>query len=77
MEGTSMTVNAKISGILRVRLVDLMGKPIKDFDWVEVRGDSVAHRVAWKNSLKTLGKDPVRIEFELRDAQLFAVDLHD
>jgi hypothetical protein len=37
----------------------------------------VAHRVAWKNSLKTLGKDPVRIEFELRDAQLFAVDLHD
>jgi hypothetical protein len=72
-----MTVNAKVEGILRVRLIDATGKAIRDFDWVDVRGDSVAHRVPWKSSLKTLGKEPVRIEFELRDAQLFAFDLLD
>jgi len=75
-DASSLTVNANVVGTLRVRLLTAKGKPKRGFDWVELRGDAVAHKVTWKTGISSLGKEPVRLEFELKDAQLFGFDLH-
>jgi hypothetical protein len=75
LEAASMTVNARVAGSLRIRLVDAAGKPKVGFEWTEIRGDSVAHKMTWKKDFRSLGVDPVRIEFELNNGQLFGFDL--
>ncbi len=78
LAGRRMTVNADVSGELRVRLLDAKGKPIPGFDVEDcrpVKGDSVAHPIEWKTSLATLGDTPVQVEFLLRDARLYGFDL--
>ena len=40
-----------------------------------MKGDSLAHRVEWKKPLGAIGKAPVRIEFVMKDARLYAVDV--
>jgi hypothetical protein len=78
ISGSAMTVNADVAGELRVRLVDASGKAIEGFDLADcepVKGDSLAHRVEWKKPLGAVGKAPVRIEFVMKDARLYAVDV--
>ncbi len=73
-----ITVNAKINGYLRVRLLDLDGKPLQGFDIDDqrsIRGDSLAHVVRWQKALAAVGDKPVRIEFRLRDTQLYGFEL--
>ena len=78
LAGTKMTVNAEVKGELRVRLLDEKGEPIAGFDADDcesVRGDNLRHPVKWKAPLATLQNRPVKIEFVLRDAQLYGFDL--
>ena len=75
LNAESITVNANIVGELRVRLLDKNGNPLRNFGWVKLHGDSIAHPVQWKGNMKSLKGKPVRIEFQLRYAQLFGFDL--
>jgi len=77
LNGSSMTVNAYVLGEMRVRLLDQEGRPIKDFDWADIHGNAVDIPVRWKGDLVSLSKKPVRLEFQLQDAQLFGFDLHE
>jgi len=74
INGSTITVNASVVGEMRVRLLD-KGRPIKDFDWVNISGDAVDHPVEWNQDLKTLNQKPVQIEFQLQDALLYSFDL--
>jgi hypothetical protein len=76
LNASSMTVNAYVVGEMRVRLLDIDGSPLPDFGWIELSGDNVAHQVNWNETLKILNGKDVRIEFQLRDAQLFGFDLY-
>ena len=76
LKGDAVTVNANVVGEMRVRLVDTSGSPLNGFDWVNIEGDDIAHKVEWKGDLSSLGDQPVQIEFQLKDAQLFGFDLH-
>ena len=75
----SMTVNAKVDGQLRARLVDpLSGQPIPGFDFTDcttVSGDSLAHTIQWTTPLASLGLTPVRIQFGLQSAQIYGFTL--
>jgi len=78
LDADAMTLNAKVDGRLQVRLVDVAGRPIPGFDADDcqpIRGDSVAHPVRWAKPLAELRDKPLRIEFRLKDAQLFAFEL--
>jgi hypothetical protein len=75
LDAGALTVNAHITGELRVRLTDPDGNAIAGFDWVGLQGDAVDIPVEFEKSLKTLAGKPVRIEFELQKAQLFGFDL--
>lgn len=76
LSGSTMTVNAKIIGELRIRLLDKHGQPLPNFDWVEMSGDGVDLPVNWKSDLKSLKGKPVRIEFQMKFAQLFGFELN-
>jgi hypothetical protein len=79
VDGTRMTVNAKVAGDLRVRILDEAGKPLPGFDFADcpsIRGDSVAHPVRWNAELASLRGRAVRIEFALEEAQLYAFGLY-
>jgi len=78
--GKGMTVNAKIDGRLRVRLLDDTGKPLPGFDADDcepIQGDGLALPVRWKGSMAALRGRPVQVEFIMQDAQLYAFDVVD
>jgi len=75
LQGKAISVNAKVVGEMRVRLVDISGSPINGFDWIQLEGDNIAHKVDWKGDLSSLGDQPVQIEFQLKNAQLFGFNL--
>jgi hypothetical protein len=78
LDGSKMTVNAKVDGELRLRVLDKDGRPVKGFDWGDcrpIRGDSVSHSVGWKRSLTSLRGRPVRLEFRLAKTQLYGFEL--
>jgi len=77
LNASSMTVNAKVVGKMRVRFLDQNGKPLPNFDWVEIKGDGIDLTVKWKGDLKSLSKKTVRLEYQLKDAQLFGFDLYE
>ena len=73
----ALTVNACIKGELRVRLIDEDGRALPGLDWkdcIPVSGDSVSHSISW-NSGSALPRDKkVRLEFILRDTDLYGFD---
>lgn len=76
--GGALTLNAKVDGELHVRVLNEAGTPLEGYDWDDgntIQGDSLVHTVAWKNSLLRLEGLPVRLEFALREAELFAFTL--
>ena len=81
LRAAALTVNARVDldgGELRVRVLDPQGKPYASFDWPDcevIKGDRVAHRVAWKSQLSTLNAQQVAFEFNLRRARLYSFDL--
>lgn len=75
LDGDTLTVNAKVGGELKLRLIDAQGRPVPGCDWISLQGDNVDHAVAFAGKLASLAKQPVRIEFQLREAQLFGIDL--
>jgi hypothetical protein len=77
LNGSSITVNAYVVGEMRVRLLDIEGRPLKGFDWVNISGDAVDHPVKWNLDLKSLEEKAVKIEFQLQDAQLYSFYLYD
>ena len=76
LNASSITLNARVVGNLKVQIVDLNGKPIEGFDWINIAGNSVEHPVNWNGDLNSLGQKPVCLEFHLRNAQLFGFDLY-
>jgi len=78
LAGSSMIVNADVEGEMRVRILDAEGKPISGFDWDDcapIRGDSLRHPVEWKRDIASVRGKPVRLEFALRKAKLYAFEL--
>jgi hypothetical protein len=78
LKGTRLTLNADARGEIRLRLLDLEGRPLSGAAPKEggaVRGDSLAHAAPWRGSLAPLRERPVRLEFRLRDADLYGFDL--
>ncbi len=76
--GNRLTVNANIRGELRMGLISAEGNPLPGFsadDCRPVQGDSLSHTVLWKSPLADLGDKPVRMEFHLRDGELYGFDL--
>ena len=69
--------SSSVAGGLRVEIQDAGGKSIPGFsleDCPSVFGDSTERVVSWKNGsdLSPLVGKPVRLRFELRDADLYA-----
>lgn len=76
LDGNDLTVNARIEGEVRLRLLDERNEPIEGFDYCPpIRGDSVRHRVQWNRPLSALRARPVRMEFAMRQTQLYGWDL--
>jgi len=70
-----LTVNARVVGGMRVHCLDVQSQPIDGFGWIEIKGDSVEIPVSWSRSISSLENRAIRLEFELRDAQLFGFEL--
>ena len=74
LPGSAMTVNAVVRGELQVRLLDANGRTLPGFDQaaaLPVRGDSVAHRIEWRDQRPLPQGQAVSIEFSLQQAQLY------
>jgi hypothetical protein len=75
-----LNLNAATSaaGSIRVELTGRRGNPIAGFsfdDCDEIIGDKTDHVVSWKGKtdLEKLANQPIRIRFQLKDADLFAL----
>jgi len=79
-DGRELRINFSTSaaGGLRVELQDAQGQPIPGFaldDCPEIVGDRLDHVVRWKSGsdLSKLAGQPIRLRFQLRDADLYAL----
>jgi hypothetical protein len=78
LDGMKMTVNARVDGEMRVRLLDVEGKPIPGFDAADckpIHGNGVALSVEWNKPMSDVKGKPVRIELQMNNAQLYGFDL--
>ncbi len=79
LSGKGMTLNADAhAGEIRVQVVDKGGKPIDGFGYADCRPiqvDSLSAPVQWRGRFDALKGKPVRLEFSLRSASLFALDV--
>lgn len=71
LRGRALTLNARIVGDLRIRLLDERLQPVAGCDWTAVAGDGVDLPVAWPHEGREREVAPVRLEFQLRQAQLY------
>jgi hypothetical protein len=74
--GGALIVNADANvGEMKVRVSDALRKPIAGFNYDDMpafNGDNVAHEVKWNGkSLDELKDKVIRLEFQLRDADLY------
>ncbi|HNQ90601.1 MAG TPA: hypothetical protein PKM73_18460 [Verrucomicrobiota bacterium] len=81
VRASALTLNVRVppGGHVRVQVLDPAGRPIPGFsktDHDPVRGDTLAAPVRWKRPISALAGKPVRFEFSLEQAQLFAFELH-
>jgi hypothetical protein len=79
-EGDRLVLNysTSVAGSVRVEVQEVDGRPIEGFtmaDCAELYGDSLEQAVVWKDhpSLGSLAGKPVRLRFELRDADVFSM----
>ena len=75
-EGDQLVVNADAAeGSVRVEILDAQKQPIAGFsgtDAAVLRGNSIRHRVAWKQPLNSLRGKAIRLRFSLEKARLYA-----
>lgn len=74
----SLNVAVEKEGSLQVAVLDINGNPLQGFSLENcetVHGDSVNHRVNWKSrrELAKLAGKPVRLQFHLQRAKLYAM----
>jgi hypothetical protein len=78
-EAAAMTLNLDApAGEVTVQILDPDGKPLPGFtrkDCQPVSGDGLAASVRWQKPLASLNGKPVRMEFFLKKARLFAFEL--
>ncbi len=79
-EGSKLVLNYSTSaaGSIRVEVADERGRPIPGFEresCEEIYGDEVEHAVEWApgRDLGSLAGRPVRLRFELKDADLYSL----
>jgi hypothetical protein len=72
LDGSRLTVNARADEI-RVRLLDESGSPNTRAQDAVLHGDSTAHQLNW--NLKSVADSPVRLEFTLRNGDLYGFDV--
>ncbi|MBI2299302.1 MAG: hypothetical protein HYU66_10240 [Armatimonadetes bacterium] len=76
--GLALNLETSAAGGVRVGLLDPAGLPVPGYgvdDCPEIMGDSVRHRVRWREhggDLRALAGRPVRLHFRLRDADLYS-----
>lgn len=73
-----LIINADVRGTLTVALLNSEGMPIPRFgheDCVAVKGDSLRHRVSWKEDVHLPVDVPVRLQFRMREARLFSLSV--
>ena len=74
--GTRLSLNIVSKGATRVELQDAEGKALPGFssaDCAPITADHIAHVVSWKGGdLAKLAGKPVRVRFEMKDADLFS-----
>ncbi|MCX5770366.1 MAG: GDSL-type esterase/lipase family protein [Candidatus Hydrogenedentes bacterium] len=79
LEGAALSVNARVDGVwVKGQITDAAGKAIEGFTFADaapLTGDKVAHLLSWKRPLDELAEKPVRLEFELTNATLYAVEM--
>ena len=78
--GSKLSLNIVSQGRTRVELQDTSGKPLPGFtlaDCAPLAGDHIEQAVSWKGgALAALAGQPVRLRFELQDADLFSMRFH-
>jgi hypothetical protein len=79
LNAESMTLNTDArAGEVQVQVLAPDGRPIPGFARTNcevIRGDVLAAPVRWARPVSALGEKPVRLEFFLNHARLFAVEL--
>ena len=79
--GKELVINYETSaaGSIAVELQDAQGRPIPGYNLrtcPEIYGDEIEHVVAWKEGSdlsRLAGKDPVRLRFVMKDADLYSI----
>ncbi len=78
--GNNLVLNFSTSaaGMIKVEILDIDGKPIKGFDIDnsnEIIGNEIEKVVTWngKSTLKELSKQPIRLRFIMKDADLYSI----
>lgn len=76
-DGSVLSVNyrSQDNGHLKIEVCNTDGQPLAGFsaaDCQPLQGDAVNGSVNWKKSVAQLSGRPVRLRFQLRDAELFA-----
>lgn len=77
-----VNVSTSAAGAVRVEIQNLEGQPLSGFalaDCDEVYGDDLQRAVTWKGSsdLAALNGKPVRLRFEVKDADLYSFQFRD
>ena len=72
--GDSLQLNFATSslGSVRVRILDTDGNPIEGFDSGNHFGDTIDRPIGFEKSLSQIAGKPVRLEFTLKDAELYS-----
>ena len=73
-----ITVNARVNGELKIRILDQDDQPLPGFGWSDfnvLRGDSFSHPAQWNGDFSALKGTPIKLEFSLVDGQLYGFDL--
>jgi hypothetical protein len=80
LEGKALSLNVNAGkGNVRAQIVDHQGKPIPGFTFADagpITGDALAAPLQWKRSLSALAGKPIHLELALRQARLFAFEVH-
>ncbi len=78
LESDQLTLNADAAGgEIRVQVCDADRKPLPGLTFADCRpvtSDSLAAEIQWKGSLGSIKGQPVRLEFRLKNASLFAFE---
>ena len=73
-----ITVNARVNGELKIRILDQDDQPLPGFGWSDfnvLRGDSFSHPAQWNGDFSALKGTPIKLEFSLVDGQLYGFDV--